>query len=176
MIRFRPDRTPVPARIGTWSTVVVYGLVPGFTLLLAMTAGYLKWQDSSIRDSDVARVQSLQAAKDSAIALLSFRPDTIENDVASARSHLTAQFQDTYTQVTREVLIPSTKEQHVTAAARVPAEASVSTSQNHAVVLVFIDQTVQVGSSPPTEAPSSVRVTLDKVGERWLISGWDPLS
>lgn len=175
MIRFRPDRTPVPARLGTWSTVVVYGVVPGFTLLLATTAGYLKWQDSSVRDSDVARVQSLRAAKDSAVALLSFRPDTIERDVAAARSHLTGQFEDTYTQVTREVLIPSTKEQRVAAVARVPAEASVSASGNHAVVLVFVDQTVQVGSSAPTDATSSVRVTLDKVGERWLISGWDPL-
>jgi Mce-associated membrane protein len=77
--------------------------------------------------------------------------------------------------VTRDVLIPNSKEKQVSAVARVPAAASVSASENHAVVLVFVDQTVTVGTSPPADAASSVRVTLDKVGERWLISGFDQL-
>ena len=33
-----------------WSRVLVYGLLPGLVLLLAMAAGLLKWKDSSIRD------------------------------------------------------------------------------------------------------------------------------
>lgn len=162
-------------RPGTWPHVLVYGVVPGLALLLALAAGYLKWHDSSVRNADVARIQSVQAAKDSAVLLLSFRPDTVDKDVEAARGRLTGQFLDTYSQVTREVLIPHAKERHVSAAARVPAAASVSASESHAVVLVFVDQTVQVGSSPPADAASSVRVTLDKVGARWMISGWDPI-
>jgi len=57
----------------------------------------------------------------------------------------------------------------------VPAAASVSAESNHAVVLVFVNQTVVVGGDPPTDTASSVRVTLDKVGDKWLISAFDPV-
>ena len=40
---------------------------------------------------------------------------------------------------------------------------------------MFVDQTVVVGSDAPTNTASSVRVTLEKVGGRWLISGFDPI-
>ncbi|BBZ12570.1 hypothetical protein [Mycobacterium branderi] len=163
------------ARRATWADVLIYGVIPGVVLLLGMAAGYLKWQDSSIRNTDVARIQSVQAAKDSAVVLLSFRPESVDKDVRAAQARLTGRFRDTYSQVTQDVLIPNAKERHVSAAARVPAAASVSASENHAVVLVFVDQTVTVGSAPPADAASSVRVTLDKVGEHWMISGWDPI-
>lgn len=156
-----------------WSRALVYGVLPGVALMLAMAAGFLKWQDSSIRDADIARIESVAAAKETTIALLSFRPNTIEKDVQAARDRLTGGFRETYTQVTRDVLIPNAKERRVSAVARVPQAASVSASENHAVVLVFVDQTVTVGTSPPAAVASSVRVTLDKVGGRWLISGFD---
>ncbi len=53
--------------------------------------------------------------------------------------------------------------------------ASVSANPGHVVVLLFVNQTVTVGTSVPTATASSVRVTLDKVGDRWLISGFDPV-
>jgi Mce-associated membrane protein len=43
------------------------------------------------------------------------------------------------------------------------------------VVLEFVDQAVTVGQSAPTNSASSVRVTLDKVDGRWLISQFDPV-
>jgi Mce-associated membrane protein len=156
-----------------WPRVLVYGLLPGLALLLAMAAGFLKWQDSSIRNADFARSQSVVAARDSAVALLSFRSDTIETEVEAARERLTGDFRNTYVQVTREVLVPHAKERHVSATASVPAAASVSATENHAVVLLFVDQMVKIGDSPPADASSSVRVTLDKIGDRWLVSGFD---
>ena len=44
---------------------------------------------------------------------------------------------------------------------------------NKAVVLLFVDQTVKIGDTPPVASEYDVRVTLDKVGERWLISDFD---
>lgn len=156
-----------------WSRVLVYGLLPGLALLLAMAAGFLKWKDSSIRDADIARSQSIVAARDSAVALLSFRSATIETEVEATQERLIGDFRDEYAQVTREVLIPNAKERHVSAAASVPAAASVSATTNRAVVLLFVDQTVTIGDSPPADAFVSVRVTLDKIGDRWLVSGFD---
>jgi Mce-associated membrane protein len=59
--------------------------------------------------------------------------------------------------------------------ATVPAAASVSATENHAVVLVFVDRTLTMGNAAPTNTASSVRVTLDKIDGRWLISQFDPI-
>jgi Mce-associated membrane protein len=156
-----------------WSRVLVYGLLPALLMLLAVAAGLLKWKDSSVRNTDLARSQSVVAARDSAVALLSFRFDTVDRDVAAARERLTGEFRDIYTQRTQEELIPNAKERHVSATAFVPGGASESATHNHAVVLLFVNQTIKIGDAAPANATSSVRVTLDKIGERWLVSGFD---
>jgi Mce-associated membrane protein len=156
-----------------WSRVLVYGLVPTFVLLLAIGAGLLKWHDSSIRHLDLARSQSVSAAKGSTDAILTFRYDTIDHDVAATRERLTGEFLDTYTKRTQQELIPHAKQERIVATATVPGAAPEITTGNHAVVLVFISQTVKIGDYPPTETGSSARVTLDKIGERWLVSDFD---
>jgi Mce-associated membrane protein len=156
-----------------WSRVLVYGLLPALALLLAIAAGLLRWKDASVRNTELARSESVTAARDSTVALLSFRFDTVDRDVAAARQRLTGKFRDVYTQRTREELIPNAKEQRVTATAVVPGAASESATPNHAVVLVFVNQTIKIGDSAPADAVSSVRLTLDKIGERWLVSDFD---
>jgi Mce-associated membrane protein len=154
---------------------VAYGIVPGVALMLALGGGYLKWQDNSVRDASTARVESLQAAKDSTVALLSYRADSADKDLMAARDRLTGSFRDSYTSLTNDVVIPGAKQKQISAAATIPAAAPVSASQNHAVVLVFVNQTVTVGTDAPTDTASSVKVTLDKIGGRWLISAFDPV-
>lgn len=156
-----------------WSRVLVYGLLPALVLLLAIAAGLLKWEDSSVRNTDLARSQSIAAARDSTVALLTFRYDTVYQDVAAARERLTGNFLDTYTRRMMEELIPNAKERRVSAAAAVPGAACESATHEHAVVLVFVNQTIKIGNSAPANADSSVRVTLDKIGDRWLVSDFD---
>ena len=72
-------------------------------------------------------------------------------------------------------MAPGAKQKHISTMATVPSAASVSATENHAVVLVFINQTTTIGNDTPTGSTSSVRVTLDKVHERWLISQFDPV-
>ena len=158
-----------------WSKAIAYGLLPALALLLASAAGYLKWQDGTAREAQAARVQSVQAAIDSTVALLSYRPDTVETDLGAAKSRLTGTFLDAYTKLTHDLVIPGAKQKQISAVATVPAAASTSASATHAVVLVFVNQTVIVGQDAPTNSASSVRVTLDKVDGRWLISQFDPV-
>ncbi len=158
-----------------WSRVVAYALLPGVALLLALTAGFLKWQDGSSRDAAAARGESVHAATDSTIALLSYRPDTVERDLEAARSRLTGTFLNAYTTLTHDVVIPGAKQKQISAVATVLAGASIKATDSHAVVLLFVDQTVIVGKDAPTSTASSVRVTLDKVNGRWLIAGFDPV-
>jgi Mce-associated membrane protein len=164
-----------PKRRIQWARVFAFGVLPAVALILALGAGYLKWMDNSVRDSENARDASVQAAKDSTTALLSYKPDTVEQQLNAARDLLTGEFRDSYTSLTNDVVIPGAKQKQIAAVATVPAAASVSAKPNHAVVLVFVNQTVIVGQDAPTDTASSVRVTLDKIGDRWLISKFDPV-
>jgi Mce-associated membrane protein len=164
-----------PKRSIQWARVFAFGVLPAVALLLALGAGYLKWMDNSVRNGETARIESVQAAKDSTIALLSYKPDTVEQQLGAARDLLTGDFRDSYTSLTHDVVIPGAKQKQISAVATVPAVASVSATPNQAVVLVFVNQTVIVGQDAPTDTASSVRVTLDKVGDRWLIAKFDPV-
>jgi Mce-associated membrane protein len=149
--------------------------VPGLALLLAVAAGYLKWQDASVRESQTAGTESVNAATDSTVKMLSYRPDTVDSDLNSARGEMTGAFRDSYTQLTHDVVIPGSKEKHISAIATIPAAALVSASRNHAVVLEFVNQSVIVGDGAPSNTASAVRVTLDRVNNRWLISDFTPV-
>ena len=169
------DQSTSARRRIRWSRAIAFGVLPGLALLLAAAAGFLKWQDASVRDAQVARAESARAATDGTIALLSYRPDTVEKDLEAAKGRLTGTFLSAYTSLTHDVVIPGAKQKQISAVATVPAAASTSATDNHAVVLLFVNQTVIVGHSAPTNTASSVRVTLDKVDRRWLISGFDPV-
>ncbi|WP_231972125.1 hypothetical protein [Mycobacterium sp. E3251] len=164
------ERRPIP-----WSRVLAYGVLPGLALLLTLTAGYFKWVTASADDVARARTEVVKVAGDDAVALLSYKADSVDKDLAAARERLTGDFKDAYTELTRQVVIPGAKEKHITAAAKVAAAAPVSVTSNHAVALLFVNQTVTVGEGAPTDTQPVVRVTLDKVNGRWLVSHFDPV-
>lgn len=166
--------SPARRRVN-WARVFAFGVLPALALLLAAAAGYLKWADNSVRNSDTARAESVQVAKDSTVAMLSYKPDTVEQQLNDARSLLTGEFEESYTGLINDVVIPGAKQKQISAVASVPAAASVSADPNEAVVLVFVNQTVVVGQDAPTDTASSVRVTLEKIDGRWLISKFDPV-
>jgi Mce-associated membrane protein len=176
-VKTRPDVAgpAAPVRRIRWSRVFIFGVLPGLALLLAMGAGFLKWHNTSIHDSDIAGIESVQAAKDSTVALLSYQPDKVEQQLDAAKDLLTGQFLDSYTSLINQVVIPGAKQQHISTVATVPAAAPVSATENHAVVLVFVNQAATIGNGAPSNTTSSVKVTMDKIGGRWLISGFDPV-
>ncbi len=166
-----------PPKNGGTLRVVAIAVLAVLTVSLIAAGGYFGWKDWSQRDADRARTESVQVAKDSTVALLSYKAETVEKDLGAARDRLTGSFLDAYTQLVNNVVIPGAKQKKISAMAQVPGAASVSVSPKgeHAVVLLFVNQTVVMGADAPTNTASSVRVTLDKVGNRWLISGFDPV-
>ena len=169
------DSEPSGRRRPRLARMVAYGILPGLALLLAAAAGYLKWVDSTARDAEVARTQSVQAAVDSTVAMLSYRPDNVTQNLAAALDRMTGSFRDSYSSLTHDVVIPGAKQRQISAVATVPAAASVSATQTHAVVLLYVNQTTTMGSDSPTDSASRVKVTLEKVNDRWLISQFDPI-
>jgi Mce-associated membrane protein len=158
-----------------WKRVIAREVLPTLALLLALGAGYLKWVDGSARDARTASAESVRAAIESTIAMLSYQAGTAEKDLGAATGRLTGSFKDSYKSLIHDVVIPGAKQKRISAMANVPAAASVSASTNHAVVLVFVNQSTTIGNEAPTSTASSVRVTLDKVQNRWLISQFDPV-
>jgi Mce-associated membrane protein len=149
--------------------------LPVLALILALGVGYLKWLDGTARESRAAAEQSIRAASDSTIAILSYKPETVDQELKAAADRLAEPFRQQYTQLVNDVVAPGAKQQHISAVATVPAAASVWATGKQAVVLVFVDQTTTIGADAPTQSTSSVRVSLDKVDGRWLISQFDPV-
>ena len=161
-------------RIG-WSRMLATGVLPAVALLFAIAAGYFKWTGETAIESESARGAAVRAATESTAALLSYKPDSVEKDLSAARDRLTGTFKDAYTSLIRDVVIPGAKQKQISAVATVPTAGAVSATADHAVVLLFVDQTVNVGNDPPTDTASAVRITLDRHGDRWLISQFDPI-
>lgn len=107
--------------------------------------------------------------------MLTYKPDTVDADLTAPRARLVGKFRDSYTSLTNDVVIPGAKKEKVSAVATVPAAAVVAASADHAVVLVFVNQVTVVGAQAPTDTASRVKVTLEKVGDQWLVSDFLPI-
>jgi Mce-associated membrane protein len=168
-----------------WPRVFAYGVLPAIALLLALAAGFSRWEYVTSSYGAVPPVasdqnpspatESMNAAKDSTIKMLSYKPDTVEEQLTSARDLLTGEFRDSYSSLINDVVIPGAQQKQISAVASVPAAASVSADPTHAVVMVFVNQTVVVGQDLPSDTASSVRVAMEKVDGRWLISEFEPV-
>lgn len=156
-----------------WVRVAAYRVLPALALVLAATAGGL-WYLTAKHGDGSTRAVVIKVARDGTVALLSYEPDTVRRQLNDARKLLTTPFLDEYTTLTKSV-IPGAEQRHISAATSVPAAAAVSVEENHAVVLVFVDQTVRVGDQPPTSTPTSARVTLERLGGQWLIAKFEPV-
>lgn len=154
---------------------LVYGVLPGLILAMAVAAGWLKWYEGSQRAGELARDETIDVASEFAVKMLSFRPDTIEGDLAGAQQLMTDDFRDRFAARARDQIVPDAKARNVTAEVEVPGAASVRATGDHAAVLVFADRTVTVGSSEPAEVAASYLVTLDKVDGRWLVADFEPV-
>jgi Mce-associated membrane protein len=154
---------------------LVYGVLPGLILVLAIAAGWVKWHDGSVRAEELLRDETVSAATESTIRMLSFGPDTVEHDLSDAQQLMTDGFRDGFAVRARDQIIPDAKARKITATAEVPGAAAVWATPKRAAVLVFVDRTVTLGSDEPGEVESSYRVTLDKVDGRWLVADFEPV-
>jgi Mce-associated membrane protein len=179
------DETASDKRKVNWPRVLAYGVLPGLALVLALAAAFARWEyissdygavpPAATDQNPSPALESMNAARDSTIKMLSYKPDTVDQQLNAARDLLTGDFRDSYTSLITDVVIPGAQQKQISAVASVPAVASVAADPKHAVVLVFVNQTVVVGQDLPSDTASSVRVTLDKVDDRWLISEFEPV-
>ncbi|MDX1879976.1 hypothetical protein SBE55_19430 [Mycolicibacterium sp. 141076] len=168
-----PQTNPLQAGGIEWARLTAYRILPALALVLTVAAGGL-WYLTTKHSNEAQRAAVIKLASDGTVALLSYQPDTVRQQLTDARKLLTTPFLDEYTTLTKSV-IPGAEQRRIAAATSVPAAAAVSVEENHAVVLVFVNQTVRIGDQPPTSTPTSARVTLERLGGQWLIAKFEPV-
>jgi Mce-associated membrane protein len=150
-------------------------------VLLLASVGVATWAylstyrpDQQTNAAVAARV--VQAASDGTKSILSYAPDSMDKDFANAKSHLTGDFLNYYTQFTQDIVAPAVKTKAVKTSAAVVRSAVAQLHPDSAEVLLFVNQTTQSKENPDGAfAASSVKVGLVKVGNDWLISTFDPV-
>ncbi|KAA0107532.1 twin-arginine translocation pathway signal [Mycolicibacterium sp. P1-5] len=120
--------------------------------------------------------QAISAARDGTVALLSYAPDSLDKDLANAKSHLTGEFLKYYSQFTDQIVAPAAKQKGVKTEATVARAALSELHPDNATVLVFVNQVTTSKDRPdPALATSSVMVKLTKTDGHWLISEFNPI-
>ena len=150
----------------------------GLLLGSAAAAGTVYWAlyRPDQLTNEAAQQRVVAAAKEGIEAALSYSPDNLDNDLATAKSHMTGKFLDYYSDFTKNVVTPAAKEKGVKTEANVARAAVSEMHPATADVLVFVNQvTTSKGRPTPALATSTVLVTMVKDGDRWLISEFNPV-
>jgi Mce-associated membrane protein len=156
-----------------WRAILLSALMLGCMGLAVGVFFFLYRPDRQI--DDAAAQGAIQAASDGAVASLSYSPDNMDRDFATAKSHLTGEFLDYYDKFTKQMVTPIVQQKRIAQTATVLRAAVSELHPNSAVVLVFLNETtVSKDKAEPLTTPSSVRITLTKVNGSWLISKLDP--
>jgi Mce-associated membrane protein len=135
---------------------------------------FFDYQPDQQTDDAVAQT-AIKAASAGTVALLSYSPETVDNDVAVAKSDLTGEYLRYFSDFSRLFVAPAVRLHNVKASAGVLRAAVSELHPNAAVVLLFIHQTTTSKDKPePILTTNNIRVTLTKVHGSWLISKFEP--
>lgn len=147
-------------------------------VISALLAGSVYWfvfRPDQLTDQ-AARTEVLAAAKSGTEALLTYSPETVDKDLADAKSRLTGDFQKEYSDRVDQTVVPAAKKAGVKTEASVTRAAVAQMQPGRAQVLVFVNQVTTSRDRPtPALATSSVILTLLERDGRWLISDFKPV-
>ncbi|MFN6546220.1 hypothetical protein [Mycolicibacterium nivoides] len=163
-----PEPSRARRRVGL---PVVLGAI---ALVLALTCAVLRWLTVSEDQSATARDEAVQAAKEITAQMLSYETETVDQQLTAARDRMTGDFLGTYTAMINEV-IPAAHAQQIAAVAEVLRAGTVSVKPGTVELVLFVNQSVQVGNHMPQKTPSVARATMVKERDRWLMSEYEPV-
>jgi Mce-associated membrane protein len=155
----------------------IIALTAAVVAAVGLAGGLFFFQYRPMQQTDNTTAQvAIKAASDGTVAVLSYAPGTVDNDLTLAKAHLTGDFLKYFNDFGRYFLAPAVRQQDVKASATVVRAAMVEIHPDSAVVLLFVHQTSTSKAKPePVLTTNSVRVTLAKVDGSWLISKFEPV-
>ncbi|ARR83260.1 hypothetical protein MOTT27_02439 [Mycobacterium intracellulare subsp. yongonense] len=163
-------------RVVWWAAVVALCVA---TLAAALVGGWQVQVKSRqlppVADQPAERQAAVQAASSGTVKILSYSPDTLDQDFSAAEEMLAGDFLAYYKQFTAEIVKPAALEKRLTTTATVLRAGVESLTSENASILIFVNQTTTSREkTSPSIASSSVRVSLNKVNGTWRIVKFDP--
>ncbi|HTF50849.1 MAG TPA: hypothetical protein VK735_25690 [Pseudonocardia sp.] len=156
-------------RLVTIALLVTAVLLAGGLLTLWRVAGYQ-------RDSQAAGQDALVAAREAAVAMLSYDYRTVDGQLAKASELVTGPFQGEFRNVTSTLVAPAAKQKQVSTHAQVVAASVVAAAPGQVTTLLFLNQTTQGAGLPaPSISGSRVRLSMTEVAGRWLVAAMTPV-
>jgi Mce-associated membrane protein len=170
--------TPAGGRRAAWWVLVI--ALTAATVGAAALGGWQMQVKSRqlppVADQAADRQAATQAASTGTVKVLSYSPDSLDQDFSAAEALLTGDFLDYYKKFTSQTVAPTARQKGITTTAKVMRAGVETLTSDTAAILVFVNQTTtsQEQPSPETKA-SSVRVGLAKVNGTWLINAFNPV-
>lgn len=161
----RAGRVPSGWRIAT---------VAVLTLLVAgsgAAAGIWDTQAANATATQQERDAAAAAAKAEIPQILSYDYRTLSADLARARADTAGEFSAQFDQLASQLIEPNAPKQQTVTKAVVPAAAAMDSSGDQVTVLVFVQQSTTNKQQPkPQVSAGQLRLTMQKVNGRWLVS------
>lgn len=141
------------------------------TLLMAVAAGFVWFKVHQHDATESARRAALEASRDASRVLFSYDYRELSKDFAAGKAVTTGAFRNQYADTTAKVVTPVATQKKAVVKAEVVSAGVVRASQSTVVTVVFVNQvtTSSLQAGPKVDL-SRVRMTLQHVGGRWLVS------
>lgn len=162
------------SRIGLGTQALL--LLTVMVLALGAAVGLLARQVHTDGQVAQARRDALAAARAHAEEILAYDYRTLDRDFAQAKADTTGKFRESYEDTTKSLVAPKARQHKVVVKATVSAASVVRATPDEVVTLLFVNQATTSDLVKGTKVDMNrVRMTLEKVDGRWLVSKVDAL-
>ena len=129
-----------------------------------------------VADQVADRQAAIQAASTGTVKVLTYSPNTFEQDSSAAEALLTGDFLTHYKNFTSTIVATAAREKGITTSATISGAGVESLTSQTGSLLIFVNQTTTSRDKPsPTVSASSVQVGVRKVNGAWLIDRFNPV-
>jgi Mce-associated membrane protein len=156
-----------------WRPILVVVLTVACVGFAAWYYAYQYRPDAKV-DAAVAAAAK-KSAEDGTVAVLSYSPDHLKDDIAKAKSYLTGDFLEYYTHFTDQIFAAAAQQQRVSTTTNVVRAAVADLHPDSAVVLLFVNKVSTSKDNGPSMQPTSIKATMKNVNGSWLIAQFEPL-
>lgn len=148
----------------------------GLVVLVAAASAWLWWSHERHAAAERARAEVVAAAPGIVGDVLSYSVDTLDDDFARAKGHLTGHFAGDFDRLTREQIAPAVRKEKVSSRAEVTSAAVVEAEPDRVVTMLFVNQTTRSASLPdPKVDGSRIEATFTRVDGDWRIESLQPM-
>lgn len=173
-----PERTPVDPLVEddpSERRPRLVAFVAAAVAVAAVVATSVVWWQVLDRRADNERAEQARTAAEMIVVdLLSYRYESVEEELDVALGNVTGPFADEYRRLAAEVIVPVSRERQVGTEAVVVKSGVVETTPDAVTVLLFVDQATTAVDAPGTRRDiSRIEVTVRDVDGTFKIDRLD---